>query len=204
MNALVLGSAEGAGEDLILFALDLDCWRTEPWCMIAINDAGWMIGETLPDGGIIPRIDHWTHLHTEDMPARIEKRRALGGNMDFTTWSRRLGANGETPDRIAPQHLGAGSSGLYAVGIALYELGCEKVVLCGVPMDERPRMGDTLSWVDRDPATGDKDKLALFRPVWEAAFPKLDGRVRSMSGWTRELLGVPTAEWLRTKERAGA
>jgi hypothetical protein len=175
MNAMVVGSAATLQDDIAA--------ARAPFVVIAVNDAGWLCQLQL---------DHWCHLHTEDMPGRIDKRRVSGGNMNFVTWSRRDGKGGETPDRYAPQHFGPGSSGLYAVGVALKELGCKKVVLCGVPMDPTPRFGDDVPWDERDPAQG-VNKLDLFRPYWERADLR---QVRSCSGWTREILGAPTHEWL--------
>jgi hypothetical protein len=72
-----------------------------------------------------------------------------------------------------------GSSGLYAVGLAFF-MGAQSVKLAGVPMDLSPHFyGDEGSW--RADAMG-------HRKAWVKARDLLYGRVRSMSGWTRDFL----------------
>jgi hypothetical protein len=79
-----------------------------------------------------------------------------------------------------------GSSSLFAVRYAIEKLKADKVVLCGVPMDRQPHFYGGEPWHGAD---------AMW-PAWEAALPFMAGRVRSMSGRTRELLGAPTPSWL--------
>lgn len=74
----------------------------------------------------------------------------------------------------------SGSSGLFATKIAL-EAGADRVVLCGVPMDAvRAHYFDPTAW----------SEVEAFRDAWHIALPHLS-KVRSMSGWTAELLGKP-------------
>lgn len=82
-----------------------------------------------------------------------------------------------------------GTSALYAVEIAL-KLGAEKIVLAGVPMDEGPHYYDTDLGIS---ALG--EWLDLYRSGWRCARPTIQGIVKSMSGWTRTVLGAPTKEW---------
>ena len=80
----------------------------------------------------------------------------------------------------------SGASGWFAVKYA-YEIGFEKIVLCGMGFNKQAGRIDG-------------------KPQWEAAnnyqghikpsFPRLKGIVKSMSGFTREQLGAPTEEWL--------
>ena len=86
-----------------------------------------------------------------------------------------------------------GSSGLLAVTVAL-ELGKEnqdqlRIVLAGVPMD--PAAGNfrapSVPWAE----------ATVYHPAWEERAEALKKNVRSMSGWTAELLGKPTAAWLQ-------
>lgn len=79
----------------------------------------------------------------------------------------------------------SGSSGLYTAKVAL-EMGFERAVLCGIPVTQEPHFFDGRPWRD----------APKFRSAWKFALPHLRDNVRSMSGWTSELLGVPTAEWL--------
>jgi len=85
-------------------------------------------------------------------------------------------------DRVWPEFK-AGDSSLLAARVAL-ALGCPRVILAGVPLDGSGRFHD-------DPSQPPFDYAGLYRPVWEAARAELVGRVVSMSGFTRELLGAP-------------
>lgn len=85
----------------------------------------------------------------------------------------------------------SGSSGLFAAKVALIDLGFDRVVLCGVPMDRRPHFFDREDWKS---AEG-------FRSAWLAVPQTYRDRMRSMSGWTRVLLGSPETE---TKEMSNA
>lgn len=81
---------------------------------------------------------------------------------------------------------GSGSSGLFAVKVAL-EKPEQRVVLCGVPMDAmRAHFNNTLPWFEVD----------SFWAAWSIALPYIKDRVRSMSGHTAQLLGMPTREFL--------
>ena len=80
----------------------------------------------------------------------------------------------------------SGSSGLYAVKVAMKLLGANKIILAGVPMDAGPHYYNGRPWgVPMD-----------FREGWEQAMPYIKDTVRSYSGWTKELLGEPTQEWI--------
>lgn len=89
-------------------------------------------------------------------------------------------------DYMWPEMTFTGSSGHYAVKIALEVFECDRVLCCGVPMDESPHFNDAAPWTD----------VHRFWEQWELSFPRLSGRVRSMSGRTRALLGEPTGDWL--------
>ena len=74
----------------------------------------------------------------------------------------------------------SGSSALLGALAALRE-GYTRIILCGCPMTGKNANG------------GDYD---TFQIGWRNKQKFLNDRVRSMSGWTRELLGAPTDEWL--------
>lgn len=79
----------------------------------------------------------------------------------------------------------SGSSGLFAVKVALEKY--DRVVLCGVPMDVmRAHFFDSAPWFEVD----------SFWDAWHVALPYIKDRVRSMSGRTANLLGMPTKEFL--------
>ncbi len=77
-----------------------------------------------------------------------------------------------------PDQLGySGSSSLLGVKIG-FKLGYQKMILCGCPLDA--------------------EQYRKFQTGWLFVRDLIADRVRSMSGWTRELLGSPTEEWLQS------
>lgn len=169
---LVLGGAACVWDDLA--ALEQILGETWPGLIIAVNDA---------IAACPRRIDHAVSLHPDKLPIWSCERARRGGNADFTTWSHQ-----NTPaapvDRDLPLR-GSGSSGFHAIRIAQH-LGCERIVLCGVPMDAGPHFHDGKDWTD----------VKRYLPAWTQYKHEL-GDVRSMSGNTRTLLGAPTLSWLR-------
>lgn len=134
--------------------------------------------------------------HPECWALWLERRRRanlpaparLFGHAEFnTSHLRNHGAPIEYVESRLPGQVQTGSSGLFAVKVALEELGHDRAVLCGMPLDERPHFFDQVRW--RDPAT--------YRRGWTEALPAIRDRVRSMSGWTSRLLGRPSEEWIR-------
>lgn len=88
------------------------------------------------------------------------------------------------------------SSGIYGAKVAL-EDGFERIVLAGIPMT--PEAGHflpdsrTVSGVRRGSTWQGQ---SAFTEGYRMAVPFLRGKVRSMSGLTRDNLGHPTEEWL--------
>lgn len=80
-----------------------------------------------------------------------------------------------------------GSSGLFALKVALVDLGFDRAVLCGVPMNGQSHFFDTASWAD--------GARAHWRG-WVEAMPAIKDKTRSMSGRTAEVLGRPDKQWL--------
>lgn len=175
-TALVLGGAACVWSD-VEAALNLGEFDG----VIGCND----IGIVWPGA-----MDAWVSLHS----------------MNFPAWSARRGREGRPPHRHIIGHAEAGptapvdlrteyrfpgqdrsgSSGLFALKVALVDLGFDKAVLCGVPMDARPHFFDGKAW----------DACADHRKGWEQARPAILDRARSMSGWTAKLLGTPDTIWL--------
>lgn len=80
-----------------------------------------------------------------------------------------------------------GTSALYAVEVLLRRYHARRIVLTGCPLDGTGhyyKPGDLGLYLDH------------YRAGWLAALPYLAGRVRSMGGWTRDVLGTPDAAWL--------
>ena len=106
---------------------------------------------------------------------------------DFIKYSRERRKKPEwantTVDIVYPHENPSGSSSLLGVKAATKKLGYEKVVLIGCSMDT----GNLLN---------KKKSYSVFQKGWLYFKSDLIGKVKSMSGWTRELLGEPTKEWI--------
>jgi hypothetical protein len=117
------------------------------------------------------------------MEMALHRRRQAGLNRP-QTWAHKpyRGIDRSTPDW-------AGSSGLFAVKVAIEE-GFERIVLAGVPMTaEGAHYYDAKVWT----------AAHVFHSGWNHRLPQIKDIVRSMSGWTRELLGEPTRDWLAAR-----
>lgn len=177
MKALVLGGADCVWSDAAA-ALDL----TEFDIAVGCND----IGAYWP-----APLDAWVSLHPEKFKlwkARRGDRPPHKALYAIPGTPADCGATRYTQSMF-PSQGHAGSSGLYALKVALMDLGCSRAVLCGVPMSpERRHFFETKEW----------HAAANHRKGWNEAMPHIAGHARSMSGWTAQLLGYPTAEWLET------
>jgi hypothetical protein len=154
--------------------------------VIAVNDAGW----DYPG-----HVDIWASLHPEHFLEWAKKREANGysqagmyvGHKGSTIEGRRnhMPLDYVTDYRWPPMS-GSGSSGLFAVKVAL-EHGYDRNILCGVPM-----MRGNAHFFDGKPW----DAVDSFTEAWKQAFRFYSESTRSMSGWTASLLGKPTPDWL--------
>lgn len=189
VNALVLGGAECVWDDVY----ELEQMVGEPWpgIIIAVND----IGSHWPR-----RLDHWCTVHTEFFQMWKNDRSWRGYNMDFLSWSTKLRKREVgIVDRVCGNDWGQASSGYLAVGVAK-EVGCNKVVLCGVPMTVTPHFSESTFHEPKKPWAG---AISHWRH-WQERADTLHGWVRSMSGNTRELLGAPDLDWLKEVEQDAA
>ena len=177
-RGIVLGSAPCLWDDLIPVPLS----NNGEWERIAVNGAGVLCGNPL---------HVWCSIHGPLLVEWIEKRRALGRDMDFEAYGN-FADNQESGDVIRwNRPNGGGSSGLFTVLIAI-ELGFDKLILCGMPMDGEERI---TSGGDIEPGL---TPYQHYRKGWIQRQGILSEHVRSMSGWTRETFGEPTAEWLNS------
>lgn len=133
-------------------------------------------------------LDAWVGLHPEMMLEDMRLRAFRGyppaklvyvhdkASLDSPKFDRRI-------DYLFPGQTKSGSSGLFGIKVAL-ELGFDRVVLCGVPLvREAGKIDKGEIWHGAD----------SFKAGWKQALPHIAPFVRSMSGWTRELLGAPDA-----------
>lgn len=177
MTALVIGGARCVWDDIVA-ARPLG-----PYSMtIVVND---MISHW---PGVI---DYAVTLHPEKMSGWLIDRAKWGLGAPMRTASHASdGGTGFTPDLIMnhkthrTMSLGA-SSGLFATLVAMENK--KRAVLCGVPMmaEEAHFFCDDY-WED----------VSGFIGEWDRMKTHIAPYVRSMSGWTRGLLGEPTKEWV--------
>jgi hypothetical protein len=144
--------------------------------VFACNDAGavWA-GE----------LDGWVSLHPEKLD-RWRKQRAANGHPPAKAfWAHR--AHKDVPEiRVTeytfPGQKASGSSGLYVAKVAMVNCGYQEVLFCGVPMTPSPHFFDKTNW----------RSCKGFRRVWPSVDTEYRAGMRSMSGWTRVLLGGPS------------
>lgn len=164
---VVLGGAAGAWDELVAAS------AIQPVRHIfAVNDAAMHYPG---------RLDAFVTLHPEKLPGWLGARRTAGLPEPGAVIAHTAGPHvTEVVDYQWPGQTGSGSSGLFATKVAL-ERTALSVVLCGVPMQaERAHFFNDQPW-------GDVDQ---FHAAWKwAAKTGHLARVRSMSGWTAELLG---------------
>lgn len=163
---------------------DVERWEKEYgqlWdgLVIAANDIG----------SYWPRpLDHWVSLHPDKFRTWRPARTTNGHPDGYVTWGRRL-------SKVVDQQLTAwagGSSGMLAAQLA-FHLGCTKIILCGIPMTQTPHFAESTEFSkNRTTWTA----AAGHWKAWERTKDRFEGKMRSMGGRTRELLGAPTKEWL--------
>lgn len=137
----------------------------------------------------------WASLHPEFMDDYEAQRKARGHHMDYEIVAplpNEVGMHGKKGNiarRVSYRYPGmdsSASSGGYAAKVAL-EDGFDRVVLAGVPMtQDGGHFTRGKPWPQRDG----------FTIGFKKSVPHFAGRVRSMSGWSQELLGEPTPAWL--------
>ena len=146
--------------------------REEPHQVMAVNDVGMYYDGTL---------EHWVSLHANYLLLWTQLRR-LHGRMGHECLTH---TNKPSPGiRVAWEISPYGAySGLYAAEVGLV-LGYDKIILCGVPMDGSGKFCEP-PWVGGE--HDDKNAKKAWRQTVQmnAEFQ----RVKSVSGWSKELLG---------------
>lgn len=177
-RALILGRAESVWADYEA-ALDLGSYHE----LIVIGG----FGADFPHP-----VDHWVSFHTLLFSMWTEKRTRNGYVPAGQLWgaiykNKPLLRGVKNPDDFKLVACNGGSSGLVGVTVAIKELGCDRVVLAGIPMTRYGGQYDTnVEWKEAD----------NYWPAWEENMDWLLGSVKSMSGRTKDVLGEPTKEWL--------
>lgn len=158
---LILGGARCVWDDYA----QVRPWKGE---ILAVND----IGATLHEP-----IAHWVSLHPEYFPGWRTYRERHGYPRGWTCHAPKMR---DGVDVAWPLEMRGGSSGLFAVHIALL-MGYDEIVLAGVPMDGSGHYFDP-PWVNQSDF-GRPEEMS-----WEQAMSHFAGRVRSLSGRTRDWL----------------
>ena len=170
--ALVLGGAFSLNEDLTK-AKEL---ASDP-LIIATNDAG-----ADHEG----EVDHWVSMHPFLIERLSKRRQAHNFSPAKKLWAPR---HISTPEGMEFGRVSSwgGSSGLLAVTLA-FDLKIEKIILCGIPMSPEGAhyFSPKRPWND----------AVQYKAAWTRNFDRMNGRVKSFSGWTSQLLGTPTKEWV--------
>lgn len=153
-----------------------------------------------------PHFNVWVTLHPEIMDAYEIERKALGLPDDYQIVApppSELGSHankGNIARRVSylwsKESNASASSGIYGAKVAL-EDGFDRVVLAGIPMSSdaghfKPESKTVSGQVRGKVWNG----CAAFEVGFKVAIPHLIGKVKSMSGRTKEILGAPTKEWL--------
>ena len=175
-RCLVLGSANSMQADI-----DKALSMAEFHGVVAAKDAGifWP-----------GQLDGWVSLHPERMQAARNKREALGFPQAGVHFGHQRKDNCEGIDvwydyKFEGQ-LKSGSSGLFALKVALEYFHFDQAVLCGIPLlRDQGRIDGKVNW----------NGGSVFHQGFEQAMPAFKDRVRSMGGWTALRVGLPTAAW---------
>lgn len=188
-RAGVVGSC--AGRQLIICGSGRCLWDDVKAARAAWPDADVM---AIKQAGIyLPfKYQHWAGAHGERFQWMIPLRREGYYFHGFDAEQRRgvkpqkLGVMTHSEkswplvDCVWPSKM-TGTSALFGTRVGL-GLGYDEILLCGVPLDRTGRFYDA-------PWDAGVDLNVVDMREWEAFLPVMQGRVKSMSGRTRELLG---------------
>jgi hypothetical protein len=151
---------------------------------LAVGQPDMIIAVNAASVAVMGPVPHLATMHPANADGWLDQRRRRGLPDPDRMWCPE-GSPGGQGARWSHAPAWGGSSGLFAVSVAV-AAGAERVVLCGVPLDAQPHFDDPRPWT----------AALLYRHAWTIRRSVLRVFVRSCSGWTRELLGPPTAEWL--------
>lgn len=134
---------------------------------------------------VLSPIQHMATYHTEELGQFYERRKKAELNLDYKTHSHQPPADCVWP--LVARSPFSGSSAFLGCQASI-GLGYKKIILCGCPMQGKNLIKSKVH---------DYDK---FQKGWIKFAPSMFGdKVKSMSGFTKELLGFPTKEWLENE-----
>lgn len=175
--ALVMGGAKCVYDDI-----DNAIKMFKPDVFVAVKDIGIEY----------PSVDHWVTYHPERISEELKSRRSLGWPDPTYVWTYQTAPGVlHFPLPIQRIDLRGGSSGLLGTLVGLRY--ADKVVLAGIPMDP-----DMPHYHRRKNGKPWREAL-MYHKQWLERQTTFDGRVKSMSGWTKKQFGAPTLDWLGVK-----
>jgi hypothetical protein len=182
--AVVVGSAPCVHEDFTQAHALFPAWP-----LIVVNWAG--LRHLGP-------IAFWASIHRRLIYRAIKMRKNRGGDMKFHAYIKIPPGEKiqrvDAPTKIKPfkPKMGSGSSGLFAVEVAL-KLGYDRLLLCGIPLegDHSLQVNDQ----EEERIRFGKPFVESFRKAWLNNYDTLKPVIRSMSGWTKEQFGG-VEEWI--------
>ena len=121
----------------------------------------------------------WATLHVDKFHPWQRHREQKGLNTDYIAVSNK-GHPLPRVDRVE-RELWSGTSGLYLCQVAILTLGYDLVICCGMPLTDTPHYFDSGKWW----------AAPNYRRGWKEAVNHIGPKIRSMSGWTRDLVGHP-------------
>lgn len=167
---IIMGSAPCLEADLIRICESANTCRLYDFMAVGIDAVHRYLG----------RIAYFATYHPSEIAAAKERRAAAGGNTDYKVISHIQ--HESLVDEIIPYEPPSGSSSLLGV-LAALKMGYEKIILAGCPLEGKNDKGGSYE---------------TFRAGWEKKLPEIKDRVRSLSGWTREILGESTEAWMNS------
>lgn len=129
---------------------------------------------------------HWVSLHRENF-----KSYRKFCFKSYVTHSNRVAT---CVDRVWNIESWGADSSLFACKVAL-RLGYDRIILIGVPLDGGPR------FYDPEGAKCYFDTTNLH-DIWKTDSSEFENKVRSISGYTKDLLGPITEEWINGLENS--
>lgn len=178
--ALVAAGGHTLKKDLEKAKIIADRFGFKFTTFVGVNDFGaeWPV-----------ELDYFATLHPEKLPMWKEKRKALGLNTNCTFVTRHHSTveirDGGLTTFQKDKDWG-GSSGLFGVQVAATIANADKIILAGIPMDNGSHYNSEKPW----------QHFEFYRRGWTMRKDFFAPLTRSLSGWTRDLLGAPTAEWI--------
>lgn len=131
---------------------------------------------------------HGVSLHDDWMMSYAFQQFYRGSHANWPPMKTHSGISTKKNDWVKyvwPLHRDGGTSGLFGVLIGLL-MGYDRIVVAGSPLDDGPHFWEP-PWIKRE-FYGRPTILKEWERARDAVF---DGRVKSLSGNTRELLGAP-------------